>query len=102
MRRYGQTEPKVERWLGRQWKLQYERLLEVIGDNGLEALCIEYDALLAARQATIERLAAFVGRPLDAGPVEPVHRHESGEVPRGYRRLYARVRKVGPRAKPVA
>jgi hypothetical protein len=99
MRRYGQTEAKVERWLGRQWKLQYERLLEVIDDCGLGACCIEYDALLADRQAAIDRLSAFVGQPLDPGPVEPAHRHESGGVPRGYRTLYARVRKLGGRTR---
>ncbi len=80
----------------RQWARHYRRLLEVIRDYRLEAICIEYDALVEQPEETVAELAAFVGRPLRAEYVDaPLRRHVRA-VPERYRPLYERVLGLGP------
>jgi len=89
----------------RQWARHYHRLLEVIRHYRLEAICIEYDALVEQPEETVAELAAFVGRPLRAEYVDaPLRRHVRA-VPERYRALYERVLGLapgGPRFEPPA
>jgi hypothetical protein len=82
------------------WAAQYERLLAVIGDHQLEAVCVEYDDVVTKTVETVARLAEFVGRPLDPQYVEPSLRHHATEVTPEFAGLYERVRALStaPRA----
>ncbi len=88
----------------RQWARLYQRLLAVIREHALEAICIEYDTLVEQPEETVAALASFIGRPLSAEHVNaPLRRHVSA-VPERYRALYEGVLQLsperqGPRAK---
>lgn len=92
VRKYGQTSATARRHVAVHWSRQYRRLLEVIRDYELAALCVEYDALVADPAATVERLSRFVGRPLDAAAVDRSLRHEAAAVPKHHRAVYRAVR----------
>jgi hypothetical protein len=83
------------------WAAQYERLLEVIGEHRLDAVCVEYDDVVTNTEATVARLAEFVGQPLDPQYVEPSLRHHPTEVPPEFAEQYERVRALS-RAAPQA
>jgi hypothetical protein len=79
----------------RAWAAYLERVLAVIRDYRLEALCIEYDRLVADPEGTVARLSRFAGRELDAGNVEASLRTHVYRVPQRWRALYARVAALG-------
>lgn len=86
----------------RQWARHYRRLLDVIRGYGLEATCLEYDALVERPEETVAALSAFVGRPLRAEYIDPPLRRHVRPVPERYRRLYERVRALALRSgKPI-
>ena len=75
------------------WRAQYERLIEVIDAYRLDATCVEYAALHGLDgDEEVRRLAAFVGRALDATGVRPELRHHRAAVDADLAPLYARVR----------
>ena len=82
----------------RQWANHYRRLLRVIRDYRLEATCVEYNALVEQPEETVQGLARFVGRPLDASHVDPGLRRYEAPVPERYAELYASVRTLAPDA----
>jgi hypothetical protein len=95
LRRYGQTSDTARRHVAVHWSRQYRRLLEVVHDHKLPALCVEYDALVADPAAAVERLARFVGRPLDAAAIDRSLRHEAAAVPKHHRAVYRQVQDLG-------
>lgn len=92
LRYYGLAGDEATRAVAHLWRAQYKRLLEVIADHRLDATCVEYAALHAGPADALARLAAFVGRPLDAAAVRRELRHHEAAVPRASRALYARVK----------
>lgn len=101
VRHYGQTSVYARRHVAFQWSRQYLRLLEVIRDYALEALCVEYDALVAEPEATVERLSRFLGRPLDPCAVDRSLRHEVAAVPKRHAAVYRAVRGLSANAERV-
>jgi len=81
------------------WERHLRRLLEVIEEYGLDAHCVEYDALAADPQRTVAALAGFAGRPLDACYVDPSLRSHAHPVAERHRALYERVRALGATAR---
>ena len=77
------------------WRVQYERLLEIIAEYGLEAICVEYPALQADPERTAAPLARFVGRALDVRTVRRDLRHHAVAIPDDLLELYERVRGLG-------
>ncbi len=77
------------------WRVQYERLLEIIAEYGLEAICVEYAALHADPEQAVAPLARFVGRPLDVRTVRRDLRHHAAPIPDDLTDLYERVRALG-------
>jgi hypothetical protein len=80
------------------WRVQYERLLEIITEYGLDAMCVEYPALQADPAATVEPLERFVGRSLDVRTVRRDLRHHAAPIPDDLVDLYERVRGLGTAA----
>lgn len=80
------------------WRVQYERLLEIIAEYGLDAICVEYPALQADPEGAAEPLARFVGRPLDVRTVRRELRHHAVAIPDDLLELYERVRGLGAAA----
>ncbi len=80
------------------WRTQYERLLEIIAEFGLDAICVEYAALHADPQRAAAPLARFVGRPLDVRTVRRDLRHHAVPIPDDLVELYERVRGLGTAA----
>ena len=77
------------------WRTQYERLLEIIAEFELDAICVEYAALQADPEHAAEPLARFVGRKLDTRTVRRDLRHHAVAVPDDLVDLYERVRGLG-------
>lgn len=77
------------------WRTQYERLLEVIGEYGLDATTVQFGRLQSDPADAADSLASFVGRPLDAGTVRQELRHHSAPIPGDLVELYERVRSLG-------
>ena len=80
------------------WRVQYERLLEIIAEHGLDAICVEYPALQEDPEATVAPLAHFVGRALDVRSLRRDLRHHAVAVPDDLLELYERVRGLGAAA----
>ncbi|HEX5478141.1 MAG TPA: hypothetical protein VFY79_00325 [Dehalococcoidia bacterium] len=99
LRYYGADGEEPRRAVRHVWRAQYERLLDVIGDHGLEATCVEYAALHGpAGDNEVRRLSAFVGRELDASGVRRELRHHQAPVDADLAALYERVRALAARA----
>ena len=95
LRYYAQAGEEAENAVKHVWRTQYERLLEIIGEYGLDATCVEYAELHADPQAAVQPLAQFVGRVLDAQTVRHDLRHHAVPVTDDLAELYERVRKLG-------
>jgi hypothetical protein len=95
LRYYGLAGDEPERAAAHTWRVEYERLLEVIAEYRLDAVCVEYASLLSDREATLARLSAFVGCPLDAAGLRSDLRHHRAEIAAGDAELYARVAALG-------
>lgn len=95
LRRYGMLGDEATRAAEHVWRAGYERLVEVIDDYGLEALCVEYSALQGQPATAARALGEFVGRALDPSLIRRELRHHRGGTPSRLRRLYARVRSLG-------
>ncbi len=80
------------------WRVQYERLLEIIAEHGLDAICVEYPALQADPEGAVEPLARFVGRALEVRTVRRELRHHAVAIPDDLLELYERVRGLGAAA----
>lgn len=79
------------------WRVQYERLLEVVAEHQLKALSIEYRELLRAPNEIAAKLSYFVGAELDPSTLRTDLRHHSVSVPGELTALYQRVRALGSR-----
>ena len=98
LRYYGADGAEPRQAVRHVWRAQYERLLDVIDDYRLDATCIEYAAMHgAAGEDEVRRLAAFVGRELDASGVRRALRHHQAPVDAGLAGLYERVRTLAAR-----
>jgi len=93
MRVYGLIDRRA---VERQWARHYRRLLDVIRDYRLEAICIEYDTLVERTEETVAALASFVGRPLRGEYVSPPLRRHGAYVAPRYRELYEEVLRLAP------
>jgi hypothetical protein len=89
---YAQGGDDAENAVKHVWRTQYERLLEIIGEFGLDATCLEYAVLQAEPERAAAALARFVGRPLAAGTVRRDLRHHAAPIPSDLAELYERVR----------
>ena len=93
LRYYGAAGDEPRRAVRHVWCAQYERVLDVIEDHRLDATCVEYAALHGpAGDDEVRRLAAFVGRDLDASGVRRELRHHRAPVDADLAALYERVR----------
>lgn len=95
MRYFGQVGEEAARSVYHVWRVQYERLLEVIDAYGLDATSVEYGELHRNTAAAVTRLSAFVCRTLDPSLVRTDLRHHDLEMPDELRPLYERVRALG-------
>ncbi|MGB2695372.1 MAG: hypothetical protein WBD55_09325 [Dehalococcoidia bacterium] len=77
------------------WANLHRRLLDVIRDYRLDAICIEYERLMAHPNETVAELSRFVSHPLDARFIESDARHYDYDVPARYAALYEEVRALG-------
>jgi hypothetical protein len=80
------------------WRSQYERLLDVINQHALDAVCVEYSALQNDTMQELETIERFVGCPLAAEDVRRDLRHHELAVAPELGELYGRVRALSPRA----
>ena len=95
LRYYGLAGDEPERSVLHTWRAQYERLLEIIKEYRLDAICVEYRELHADPKRVARRLSRFVGRKLDDAGVRRELRHHDAAVPKELRGLYARVKALG-------
>lgn len=95
LRYYGQDSREAKRAVEHTWRSEYERLLEVIDEFRLEAMCVEFWRLYAHRQATARAIGGFAGREVDASKVRRDLRHHTKRVPARLRAIYDRVRMIG-------
>ena len=86
----------AERW----WARELRRLLDVIRDYEIEAMCVEYDDLIQQPEETVAKISAFVGHSLDASYVEPKLRHFAYHIPHRLAPIYNEVRALGPAESP--
>lgn len=102
LRYFGQD--SVDAWsaVAHTWRSEYERLLEIIEDHRLDAMCVEFERLHAMRSRTVKRLERFVGRELMAKHVRKDLRHHALPIPDDLLPLYERVRKLGKRRRATA
>ncbi len=85
-----QSRELLERW----WANHLRRALDVIADYALPATSVVYEDLVAQPEATVARLASFVGHSLDPRFVEPTLRQFDQAVPERHRALYDEVRSL--------
>jgi hypothetical protein len=81
-----------------QWARHYRRLLDVIRNYGLRAICLEYDALIEHPAETVGTLASFVGRSLSPEHVNAPLRRYVRDVPVRHRELYGEVQRLSPQS----
>jgi len=92
---FGLASDEAKRAAAHVWRAEYERLIEIIDAHGLDATCVEYDALLGDTERTIGGLSSWLGRPIDASGLRRHLRHHARAVPDEYLPLYERVRGLG-------
>jgi hypothetical protein len=92
---YGQVSDEARRHVEHRWRSEYERLLEIIDEFGLEATCIEFSDLHRRTKHAAAMLSRFVGRELDASAVRQDLRHHRARVPARLRETYERVKQLG-------
>jgi len=95
LRYYGLAGDEPTRAVEHVWREENERLLEVIGEYGLDALTVEFDQLHVDPQRAVEPLARFAGRTLDPGFIRRDLRHHEGSTPPHLAELYERVAALG-------
>jgi hypothetical protein len=97
MRYYGLTGDEARRAGEHVWRVQGERLLEVIEAYSLDALSVEYASLIAEPDVAVEPIARFAGRRLDPGFVRRDLRHHEKESGPELMALYRRLAALGER-----
>ena len=97
MRYYGMVGGEARRAVEHTWRVQYERLLEIIGEHDLDAMVVEYSALQSDPGAAVTALASFTDARLDASLVRVDLRHHEAPVPEHLRAIYDDVRALGAR-----
>jgi hypothetical protein len=95
LRYYGQVSDEARRHVEHRWRSEYERLLEIIEEFGLDATSVEFSELHRSTKRVAARLSAFVGRELDASGVRRDLRHHRVRVPARLREVYGRVKGLG-------
>lgn len=86
---------EAERAVLHVWREQNERLLDIIADHSLDAICIDYGDLHTDPTQAIKPLTRFVGRPLDTRSVRQDLRHHTAPIPADLIELYERIRALG-------
>lgn len=92
---YGQAGEEAVRHVEHRWLSEYGRLLEIIDEYGLEAITIEFAALHGDPERTVELIARFAGRRLNASAVRRDLRHHAAGIPGQMLDMYERVRALG-------
>jgi hypothetical protein len=95
---YAQGGDDAENAVKHVWRTQYERLLEIMCEYRLDAICVEYAALHADPERAAEPLARFVGRALDTSTVRRDLRHHAVAIPDDLVEMYERVLALGAAA----
>ncbi|HYM16896.1 MAG TPA: sulfotransferase [Dehalococcoidia bacterium] len=96
LRYYGLAGDEATRAAEHVWRTQAERLLDVVEAYRIDALAVEYGALLTSPAEAVEPIARFVGRPLDAALVRSdLRHHEAATTPPHLADLYARTAMLG-------
>jgi hypothetical protein len=95
MRYYGMAGDDGWRAIGHVWRVETERLLEIITAFRLEATCVEFDALHADIHAVAGELSAFTGNEICPVGVRSDLRHHHTDMPEEFARLYDCVRALG-------
>jgi hypothetical protein len=86
---------EAERAVTHVWRAQSERLLEIIDEYRLDAICVEYAVLQANPKRALGPLSRFVGATLDARAVRPDLQHHAAPIPADLTALYERLRRLG-------
>jgi hypothetical protein len=94
---YGQVSEEAVRHVEHRWLAEYARLLEIIGEYRLDAVCVEFEALHRDPQQAIGPLERFLGRALDPACVRGDLRHHAAAIPPSMVETYERVRALGVR-----
>lgn len=97
MRYYGLAGDEARRAGVHVWRVQGERLLEVIEAYDLDALAVEYSSLIAEPEAAVAPIARFAGRRLDPGFIRQDLRHHRDETSTELMALYRRMAALGER-----
>lgn len=95
LRYYGLVGDEPTRAVEHGWRAEYERLLEIIDEYGLDAMSVDFAELNADPEAAVLPLERFVGRKLDPGFVRRDLRHHRGGVAEHLRAVYERVAALG-------
>jgi hypothetical protein len=97
MHYFGQVGEEARDAVYHVWRVQYERLLDVLADYRLEATVVEYERLLCAPTEVAEEVSKFVGVELDPTTLRADLRHHAVEVPDALTSLYGRAASIGSR-----
>jgi hypothetical protein len=95
MHYFGQVGDKAREAVFHVWRVQYERLVEVVQDYSLAVTVVEYERLLREPADVSAELTSFVGTQLDSSTLRNDLRHHRLDVPRDLAALYQRVRNAG-------
>ena len=87
-------------YVERVWANELCRLVAVIRDYRLDAICIEYDDLVLSPEETVERLSSFVGISLDAAYIDRTCATMTTRYRSGTRRSINECGRSAPRAHP--
>jgi hypothetical protein len=98
MQYFGQVGDEARDAVYHVWRVQYERLLEVVAGHHLAAWSIEFEELLRAPGEIAAKLSSFVETELDPSTLRTDLRHHSVSVPAELAALYERVRALGQRS----
>ena len=94
---FGLTSEESRRAAAHVWRSEYERLLDVTEEYGLDAICVEFDALWNDTGEVIERLSEFVGTAIETAGLRRQLRHHAGPIAPEFAGLYERVQALDRR-----
>ncbi|HEY8174039.1 MAG TPA: sulfotransferase [Dehalococcoidia bacterium] len=95
LRYYGQEGREPARAVEHTWRTEYERLLEIIEEFRIDAMCVEFGRLYRYPERTAAEIGEFAGLTLDASKIRRDLRHHTKRVPVRLREVYEHVRSLG-------